>query len=249
MSFDRNRLIENIYRYAKEKNIKIGTLEQNANVSAGYLSRLAKDDTKGSFAVDLLCSAAEQLGKTLDALVYTENGSLSENEAKMLAFLDRLTMQTENFTLEWKMMPPMIQDETFLFEHPLFRIVDRSDEDPNGNYINTRQTEYCSRFLNPNYPIGIEGNCFHVLFDSYSGREVYLMNVNHYNSKTNRRENAYEMYFIQQRKKVEPIVCSVFACDQIVTAMKRLYDTVEAARSHLTFDKESIGAIDRFLNS
>ena len=249
MDFERNRLIDNIYRVAKEKNIKIGTLEQSARVSPGYLSRLAKDDTKGSFAVDLLCSVAEQLGKTLDALVYTEHKGLTENEEKMLAFLDRLTMLTENFTLEWKMLPPMIQDETYEFEHPLFRVVDRCDMDPDGNYISYKKTEYCSHFLDQDYSTKIEGRCFHVLFDTFSNREVYLMFVSQYDSGSIERRKALEIYFLRQKKYVEPIVCSSLSCDQIVEAMKRLYKTVDDARSHLTFDRDSIGAIDRFLKS
>lgn len=249
MEFDRNRLIDNIYRVAKEKNIKIGTLEQSARVSPGYLSRLAKDDSKGSFAVELLCNVAEQLGKTLDALVYTEHKGLTENEEKMLAFLDRLTMLTENFTLEWKMLPPMIQDETYEFEHPLFRVVDRCDPDPNGNFISYKKTEYCSHFLDQEYSTTIEGRCFHVLFDGFSNREVYLMFVSQYNPASFDRQKALEIYFLRQNKYVEPIVCSLLACDQIVEAMKRLYKTVDDARSHLTFDRDSIGAIDRFLKA
>ena len=248
MSFDRNRLIENIYRVAKEKNIKIGTLEQSAKVSPGYLSRLAKDDSKGSFAVDLLCSVAEQLGKTLDALVYTEHKGLTENEEKMLAFLDRLTMLTENFSLEWQMLPPMIQDETYEFEHPLFRIVDSCEPDMSGNFISYKKTEYCSHFFDHDNPTVIEGHCFHVLFDSYSRREVYIMYVGQYdNLPAFESKKALEIYFIQPGNTVEPIVSSLLACDQIVEAMKRLYKTIESARSHLTFNKESIGAIDRFL--
>ena len=249
MGFDRNRLIDNIYRVAKEKNIKIGTLEQSAGVSPGYLSRLARDDTKGSFAVDLLCSVSEQLGKTLDALVYTEHKDLTENEEKMLAFLDRLTMLTENFTLEWKMLPPMIQDETYEFEHPLFRVVDCCDMDPDGNYISYKKTEYCSHFLDQENPTIIEGRCFHVLFDTLSNREVYLMFVSQYEPGSFDRRKALEIYFIRQEKYVEPIVCSILACDQIVEAMERLYKTVDDARSHLTFDRDSISAIDRFLKA
>ena len=86
-----------------------------------------------------------------------------------------------------------------------------------------------------------------MLFDTFSDREVYLMFVSQYEPGSFDRRKALEIYFIRQEKYVEPIVCSILACDQIVEAMERLYKTVDDARSHLTFDRDSIGAIDRFL--
>ena len=245
MELDRKRLIDNIYRYAKEKDIKIGTLEQNAGVSPGYLSRLAKDESKGSFGVDLLCSAAEQLGRTLDDLVYTNNDVLSPNELKMIAFLDKLTLKTESFQLEWQMLPPMIEDPTYIFEHPLFRLVDREELNMYGDWEICKESEYCSRFLEHGNA-QIAGNCFHVPFDTYGGREVYIMSAKERNSSNDKE--ILEVYFIQRNGTIEPIASTKFVNDQIQEAMKRLYLTIEAARSHLTLDKGSLGAMDRFLN-
>lgn len=246
MSFDRKQLIDNIYRFAKEKDIKIGALEQEAGVSAGYLSRLLKDDTKGSFGVDLLCSAAEQLGKTLDALVYSSTGELSDNEKKIIDFFDKLTLSTENYSLEWSMMPAMIQDPTYLFTHQLFREVDCTAEDPDGNFHYYEEMEYCSHFLDRG-DIKIDGNCFHVLFDKFAMTEIYIMNVSFYDNKTFDRKNGIlEVYFLT-RDKVEPIACTEYVCDQVDAAIHRLYDSIEAARSHLSLKSNSISAIDRFL--
>ena len=52
--FDKKRCIENIYTIAKEKNIKIGDLEEKAGVSKGYLSRINKEDSSSVPGVDLI---------------------------------------------------------------------------------------------------------------------------------------------------------------------------------------------------
>ncbi len=248
MTFDRKRLIDNIYRFAKEKDIKIGSLEQTAGVSVGYLSRLMKDDTKGSFAVDLLCSAAEQLGKTLDALVFSTEEVITDNERKMLNFLDKLTLETENHSFEWTMMPPMIMDSSYLFEHPLFRVGDKTAEDPDGNFHYYQETSYDSRFFDPG-EVKIKGNCFHAIIDSFSGREIYIMSVSRYNNKTCQHDDLLEIYFLKLEKDVEPIICSHFACSVLKEAMFRLYETINDARSHLALGHYVMDAIDRFLNT
>ena len=115
MEYNRSRMIQNIYSIAKTKGKKIGDIETAAGVSAGYISRLAKDDSKGAFTVDFLASIAEQLGVTLDVLAFTDDGQLTENEAGMLTFLDRLTVDTEKYELEWNLLDPRTQDDSFLF--------------------------------------------------------------------------------------------------------------------------------------
>jgi hypothetical protein len=44
MAFDKRRFLDNVYFLAKLRDIKIGVLEANANLSTGYLARLNKED-------------------------------------------------------------------------------------------------------------------------------------------------------------------------------------------------------------
>ena len=48
MEFDKRRCMSAIYAIAKEKGVKIGDLEKEANVSTGYLSKLNKEENTSS---------------------------------------------------------------------------------------------------------------------------------------------------------------------------------------------------------
>ena len=165
--FDRNLLIENIYRLAKEKKLKIGDLESSVGVSTGYLSRLAKDESKGVFSAELLFQIADKLGTTMDSLVLVNTKGLTDNEQYLLSFIERLTLETENYGVEWNMMEPMIEDTTYLFDHPLFRKVDKDGEDMIGNYHTWEAMQYDSLFLESGTAY-INGNCFYTRIDDFS---------------------------------------------------------------------------------
>lgn len=249
MEYNRSRMIQNIYSIAKTKGKKIGDIETAAGVSAGYISRLAKDDSKGAFTVDFLASIAEQLGVTLDVLAFTDDGQLTENEAGMLTFLDRLTVDTEKYELEWNLLDPRTQDDSFLFEHPLFRVRDDGcSEDPDGNYHYYSYTQYDSRFFPPK-EAKINGNCYTAKIDDYSNTKIYLMNVRLYGNVFDTQKKGFEIYFIAREETVTPIMCSLMTCDQLTDAIARLYNAVESARSHLTVSDNVRNIMNRYLKT
>ena len=90
MEFDKKRCMSAIYAIAKEKGVKIGDLEKEANVSTGYLSKLNKEENTSSPSIELLLAVARVLGVTIDMLIYSEYEGLSSNERYMLKFLDKL---------------------------------------------------------------------------------------------------------------------------------------------------------------
>ena len=53
MEFDRSRLMNNITTLIKEKNIKIGELENSVGISTGYLSKMAKPENESMPGIDL----------------------------------------------------------------------------------------------------------------------------------------------------------------------------------------------------
>ena len=102
MEFDKRRCMSAIYAIAKEKGVKIGDLEKEANVSTGYLSKLNKEENTSSPSIELLVAVARVLGVTIDMLVYSEYEGLSSNEKYMLKFLDRLIKKTLSGELQWE---------------------------------------------------------------------------------------------------------------------------------------------------
>ena len=54
MEFDRARLMNNINTLIKDKNIKIGELENSIGISTGYLSKMSKADNESMPGIDLI---------------------------------------------------------------------------------------------------------------------------------------------------------------------------------------------------
>lgn len=241
--YDRIRLIENIQRVAKEKNVKIGDMEEKAGTSTGFISRLKKDDQKGNFNVDLLCSVAEDLDCTLDYLVYAGEEGLTDNEKFMLEFIDKLTRDTNQYETEWSMMEPSIKDKYYIFEHPLFRKIDGCVEDPDGNFHYPQEMVYDSRFVDN---ASIAGNCFYTMLDDFHQAKVYVMKVSEYVDMFKNNE-IIEIYIIEKNGTIRTVACSKFACDEVKAAIENLYKSISDARSHLTVDSRVKSIIGEYM--
>ena len=83
MEFDRSRLMNNITTLIKEKNIKIGELENSVGISTGYLSKMAKPENESMPGIDLIWKLAEKLGVSHRHLGDLERGS-SNGSVKIL---------------------------------------------------------------------------------------------------------------------------------------------------------------------
>lgn len=250
MDYSRARMIANIQAIAKTKNVKIGDVESAAGVSAGYISRLAKDESRGGLTVDVLVAIAQKLEVTLDALVMTDDGQLTENEMEMLQFLDKVTIDTEKYGLEWMLLDPRTQDDSFLCNHPLFRSKDDGYfEDDNGRPHYFSYSQYESRFLPPK-SASINGNCYHAMIDEFSQNSIYIMRLLASGNGRSRFDDGtvYEIYFIDHSGNVTPILCTRIANQQISDAVERLYSMIEAARSHLTISSRTKSIMSRYMN-
>ena len=100
--FDKKRCIANIYQLAKEQGIKIGDLEKKAGTSAGYLSRINKDDNNSSPSIDFIAAVAMVLGVTVDALIKNDYTTPTATEKYLLDFIDTLLSRTNADELDWK---------------------------------------------------------------------------------------------------------------------------------------------------
>lgn len=247
MEFNRSRMIQMIYDTAKEKGKKIGDIETTAGYSVGYISRLAKDEAKGAFTVDFLVAIAEQLGVSLDFLALTNDGQLTEDEMKMLSFLDGLIVDTERNLLRWELMDPRTQDESFLFNHALFRARDDGYyEDDNGRTHYYKYMQYESRFFRPK-EARINGNCYIASIDDFSKTKLYLMSVSVRDRETYRQMKGYEIYFIKGNDVVTPIICSIMASGQLSDIIDRLYETVDSTRLKLNVTENAKDVMDRYM--
>ena len=79
MEFDRARLMNNINTLIKDKNIKIGELENSIGISTGYLSKMSKADNESMPGIDLIWKLAQKLGTSVDMLVGGDFGRSNDN--------------------------------------------------------------------------------------------------------------------------------------------------------------------------
>lgn len=101
MIFDKQICLNNIRFLAKAKGINLGDLETGAGVSAGYLSRLSKEDSKSSPSIEVLSSIAEKLGVSIDGLVGYNYAGMSPTERYIIDFLEKLVDTTYNGDQMW----------------------------------------------------------------------------------------------------------------------------------------------------
>ena len=97
---DNKTIVDRIYSIAKQKNIKIGYLEETIlEVSVGYFKKLAKSDSMG---VDKVKKAADALGVTVDYLLSEEQERDIIDENKLLVdYLYQITRLTDTDKMIW----------------------------------------------------------------------------------------------------------------------------------------------------
>lgn len=101
VNYNKKTCIDNIYFLAKKKNLKIGELEAEVGVSAGYLSRLNKEDNKSNPSIDVIAGIANKLGTSVDVLIGEPFAELSSTEEYILRLLAKLQQDSDGDKLVW----------------------------------------------------------------------------------------------------------------------------------------------------
>lgn len=95
--------IKNIYYIAEIQNKKIGDVEKAANLSAGYLSKLKKEDTSISdFSVLKLDKIASYLNVTIDLLLNENLTTINKNISFIFSFINKMSKKTLDGDLIWE---------------------------------------------------------------------------------------------------------------------------------------------------
>lgn len=100
--FDRQKMLTNISTLIQQRGMKIGELETKVGVSAGYLSRLGKEESKAIPAIDVIWRIARELGVNIELLVDGNFDHATENLAYLQKFVQRLFEKTVTGALDWQ---------------------------------------------------------------------------------------------------------------------------------------------------
>lgn len=214
-NFNRALFGRNIKYLAEQKNIKIGSLEEGAGVSAGYFSRLANEEGRvsgSSSIIDAVCIAAKLLNVSVNTLISTDLAALTPNEKFLSKFFEKVEKDSLQEVIHWDCQTrERLDDVAFQNQHPLFckRIYDYDG----------------ISCLNQN--VAISDDCYKT---SIMGKDFYLMKI--MNSKSN--SSGYELYFSSDEKNdfVVEQVCAVDEKSRLYAQVDDLY-TVAADSSSL----------------
>ena len=238
--FDKRLCIANIYQLAKERGMKLGDLEKNAGVSAGYLSRLNKDDSTATPSIEFVASVAKALGVTVDAIINNDYATPTPTEKFLLDFIDRLLSRTIADELDWKketikQLWDIGYDDNGNANHPLF------DMDFDGY---EPHPVYNSRF-NPFYIV--TDDCFHLSLPGAESTLIYLMCVNDPRAEDIPFPfNDYELYMVK-KQKIQPLCHAFSVGSRFHSALSSHYAAVTESSKHPKLDADVMSAINTFM--
>lgn len=113
--FDNGTLMRNLSFLLKKYNMKMGDLEKILGISAGYISRTAKENSAKKLSIDVVWKIAALFEISIDKLINDDISELTGNMGMLVNFMDRLLHQTECVDIEWENLGGIHgeTDETF----------------------------------------------------------------------------------------------------------------------------------------
>ena len=236
MKLDGKKVINNIYYLAKVNKVKIGDLENAAEVSAGYLSKLLKEDVDTIPGTEILFNISNMLNVSLDNLLRIDYNSVDPTEKYLSDFLDKVIEKTLNGRIDWKYESPTLVSQS-THQHPLYRY-DYDDSCYQPSLV------YDSKFWY--YKEDCDATPVDNFF-SFKNNETtyYIVQVDiSIKEKTFR---GYEFY-AYTNNETKKICCSSERNDLIHSHLKNLYAVVKDYLSKPKIDEDIKNAIDSFLN-
>ena len=99
--FDNSHLVGNINYLAKKYNLRIGEIENMLHISAGYISRTARENSPKKLSIDVVWKLAVLFGIDLRALLETDLQIPNSNTDLAAKFIAKALSETESGHIEW----------------------------------------------------------------------------------------------------------------------------------------------------
>lgn len=100
--FDNSRLISNVNYLAKKNGMRFGDLESALGLSAGYISRTAKADSKKRMSIDVAWKIAKLFEVELSSLIGRDLSIPEHGVDVLVKFIERLTKKTIASEVVWE---------------------------------------------------------------------------------------------------------------------------------------------------
>ena len=246
--FDKTVCFSNIRELLRTRtDVKIGQVEKEAGVSAGYMSRLEKEGNTADPSMEFIVTAANLLGVSIDTLISINLMELTPTEQYISKFFDKLKSDTLEDKLDWVRETTLelsnIKSDGGYIWHPLFseEVLNAVSDD------GCPQQELSIMFVSKTFGLNtkIAGDCFHLKMKN--GTTLYLMDIEKRSHTTNEQKTkAIEAWVFVPGKNSEPLVASQDDTS-IAPLVEVLFETVSERMKHPKINRDVQYAIDAFM--
>ena len=231
--FDKKVLMNNIKILAKNTNKKIGDIEKEANISAGYFSRLNNDDNSTVPSIEVIHNVSKQFNISLDLLVNVDFSKINSTELYLLKFLNKLIVDTKSNNMIWfkdgiDQIYNKIDGE---FTHPLIQT--------GFDYAHGSNPYYCS-LVDSSIDFELPSEIYH--FGHYD-KTFYLVKINCLPTNV----EVYEMY-IKDSCNLKLICSTFYSTEDFKKTMIEVFKVATEDVKKMKIDFEVRKAIDDFMN-
>jgi len=247
--FNKQLMLDNISFLLKESEKKIGELETEAGVSAGYISRISKEgNTKPG--IEFIMKVAYSLNTSIDTLLNVDLTEMTPTERYLVSFLEKLNKDTLDDKLDWnrESADRLNRAETGINGNPYHPLLSYE------TFYEESETEYpeevsrvvfvsntfdCRTFIN--------GDCYNLRLKN--GTILYLMNI----SKSVHRVNdpdafAKEIWMYTPGAGIN-FLCSNVDASPLADLVNSLYTTVSEHMKRPRIKQELKYVIDAFMEN
>ncbi len=225
-------LFKNIEFLIKEQNKKVGEVETEAGVSAGYISRATRGGGSKP-GIDFVVNVAHILQVGVDTLLNVDMADLTPTEKYLLSFLEKLKNDTNQDLLDWERetsesLNNLEADQYGNTGHPLFN--ERTFyEETDAEYPNqVTRVVFASHTFDVH--TAIHGDCFTLKMKNQS--HLYVMNIS--KSVYRMRDDdafAKEIWMCTEGNSPQ-FLCSNYNDSQLSTAVDTLYAAILENTKH-----------------
>lgn len=240
-NFDKSILFRNIRKLLSSTGVKLGQIEKDAHCQPGYMSRLEKAGNTTDPTVEFVVTAAKTLDVSVDLLIHSDLGRMTDTELYILKFLNSLMTDTKTDSLYWKI--------NNMGKYEKGGPAGSAEGDPLFNYLvgidlKTDSAQYRSMFSNK--AVRCAGNSYMAELKETEAK-MYIMNCVDDSAKQNEVKQFYELYIVSGNK-VNPLLCTAQTGETLTRAVSQLFEAVEISATHLHINDDVRTIIDIYLN-
>lgn len=246
-NFNSRLIFDNISYLIKEQGKKVGEVETQAGVSAGYISRNSKDSNSKP-GIDFLSRVSEILNTSIDTIMKIPLSELTPTERYLVSFFEKLKADTAADKILWEIeskeyLNQLEPDINGFVHHPLFSYETCYVPSETDYPDQVDRTVFVSKTFGSQTVIN--GDCYNVRLKN--GVRLYLMNIVKIVHQVNDADaTALEAWMMDNSGG--QCLCGTQNDQILADLLIDLYNTVHEVLRHPQLSNSFRCAIDAFMN-